>query len=202
MMRSERPAAGGGKVGFGTLRGELCMRMRSLLTVVALVGMARSATAQGTTRAGLVPIPYRTYVSLNPLGIPFDVFSMEVESGIAQGMTLGGSGSHIGLGDERFSTAEFKFRYYPGEVVLRGFSLGASAGMLRYSDIRNDVRETLDTPTLGVIVDYNWMLGAQHRFVVGTGIGAKRVLAGSEERARVGLGRAVPSGRFTVGIAF
>jgi hypothetical protein len=178
------------------------MRVRSLLTVVAVVGIARSAVAQGNPRPGLVPIPYRTYISFNPLGIPFDIFSVEVESGIAQGMTIGGSGSHIDLGDERFSTAEFKFRYYPGEVVLRGFSLGASAGMLRYSDIRNDVRETLDTPTIGVILDYNWMLGAQHRFVVGTGIGAKRVLASSEERGRVGLDRAVLSGRFTVGIAF
>ena len=62
--------------------------------------------------------------------------------------------------------------------------------------------QSLDTPTFGVIVDYNWMLGAQHGFVVGTGVGAKRILASSEERDRVGLDRAQFTGRFTMGIAF
>ena len=84
--------------------------------------------------------------------------------------------------------------------------------MLRYSDIRGtrlpgdgsveEVRESLDTPTFGVILDYNWMLGAQRRFVVGTGVGAKRILASSEDRERVGLDRAQFTGRFTIGIAF
>jgi hypothetical protein len=60
----------------------------------------------------------------------------------------------------------------------------------------------LDTPTFGVILDYNWMLGAQRRFIVGTGIGAKRILASSDERDRVNLDRAQITGRFTVGIAF
>jgi hypothetical protein len=177
------------------------MRMRSLVAVLAVGALARSAGAQESVSR--VPIRYRTYISINPLGIPFDLFSAEVESGIAQGMTLGASGSHIDVGDERFSSADFKFRYYPSEVVLLGISVGASVGMLRYSDIRDaGVREALDAPTFGVILDYNWMLGAQRRFVVGTGIGAKRILASSEERKRVGLQQAQVTGRFTMGIAF
>ena len=178
------------------------MRMRSLMAVLAVVALARSAGAQGSEGVSRVPIRYRTYISINPLGIPFDLFSAEVESGIAQGMTLGASASHIDVGDERFSSADFKFRYYPSEVVLRGISVGASVGMLRYSDIFADVRQSLDTPTFGVIVDYNWMLGAQRRFVIGTGVGAKRILASSEERKRVELDRAEFTGRFTMGIAF
>jgi hypothetical protein len=178
---------------------------------MAAMIVATSARAQ-ETEAARVPIRYRTYISINPLGIPFDLFSAEVESGIAQGMTLGASASHIDVGDERYSSADFKFRYYPSEVVLRGISVGASVGVLRYSDIRSpqfpgdvtveEVRESLDTPTFGVILDYNWMLGAQHRFVVGTGVGAKRILASSEDRERVGLDRAQFTGRFTIGIAF
>jgi len=187
------------------------MRIWSLLSVMAATIVATSARAQ-ETEAARVPIRYRTYISINPLGIPFDLFSAEVESGIAQGMTLGASASHIDVGDERYSSADFKFRYYPSEVVLRGISVGASVGVLRYSDIRSpqfpgdvtveEVRESLDTPTFGVILDYNWMLGAQHRFVVGTGVGAKRILASSEDRERVGLDRAQFTGRFTIGIAF
>jgi hypothetical protein len=179
------------------------MNMRSLLVVFVFATISRSIQAQQTTSAPLVRIPYRTYISINPLGIPFDLFSAEVESGIAQGMTLGASGSHIDVGDERFTSADFKFRYYPGEVVLRGFSVGGSVGMQRYSDIREaGVRETLDSPTFGVIVDYNWMLGARHRFIVGTGVGAKRILASSEDRERVGVDRAQATARFTMGIAF
>ena len=179
------------------------MRIRSLVTVLAVVTLAKSVGAQGAESAARVPIRYRTYISINPLGIPFDLFSAEVESGIAQGMTLGASGSHIDVGDQRYSSADFKFRYYPSEVVLRGVSVGASVGMLRYSDIRGlGTRESLDTPTLGVIVDYNWMLGAQRRFLIGTGVGAKRILASSEDRDRVGLDRAQFTGRFTMGIAF
>jgi hypothetical protein len=179
------------------------MRIRSLLTLFAVVTISHSARAQGGGSAARVPIPYRTYISLNPLGIPFDLFSAEIESGIAQGMTLGASGSHIDVGDQRYSSADFKFRYYPSEVVLRGFSVGGSVGMQRYSDIRSEgKRETLDSPTFGVILDYNWMLGARHRFIVGTGVGAKRILASSEDRERVGVDRAQLTARFTMGIAF
>src|SRR5436190_10788453 len=138
------------------------MRMWSLLSVLAATIVATSAGAQESA-AARVPIRYRTYISINPLGIPFDLFSAEVESGIAQGMTLGASASHIDVGDQRYSSADFKFRYYPSEVVLRGISVGASLGMLRYSDIRSprlpgdinivEVRESLDAPTFGVILD-------------------------------------------------
>lgn len=178
------------------------MRIRSLAIVLATLIIAETAGAQANETAR-VPIRYRTYISINPLGIPFDWFSAEVESGIAQGMTLGASASHIELGDVRYSSADFKFRYYPSEVVLRGISVGASLGLLRYSDIEfSEVRESLKTPTFGIIFDYNWMLGAQRRFVVGTGIAAKRILAGSDDRDRVGLDRAQITGRFTMGIAF
>jgi hypothetical protein len=179
------------------------MSIRGLLTVFAVVALSQSVRAQASASAARVPIPYRSYISLNPLGIPFDLFSAEVESGIAQGMTLGASVSHIDVGHQRYSSADFKFRYYPSEVVLRGFSVGGSVGMQRYSDIRSaGQRETLDSPTFGVILDYNWMLGAQHRFIVGTGVGAKRILASSEDRERVGVDRAQPTVRFTMGIAF
>jgi hypothetical protein len=181
----------------------------SLVALLAVGALAGSASAQATNSGGRVPIPYRSYIGINPLGIPFDIFSIEVESGIAQGMTLGVSAAHTELDNQRYSSADFKFRYYPSEIVLKGFSIGASAGLLRYSDIvsefdftATDTRQTIDTPTLGLLIDYNWMLGASHRFIIGTGVAAKRILAGSEDRAKVGLDRAQLSARFTVGVAF
>ena len=99
-------------------------------------------------------------------------------------MTLGGVGSYIDVDDERYTSVDFKLRYYPGEVVLRGFSVGAERRhfFATATFARWTTRESLDAPTLGVIVDYNWMLGAKRRFLVGTGVGAKRVLASAEER--------------------
>ena len=178
-------------------------RTALLFALLASGAIARSAAAQGTNTAARVPIPYTSYIGINPLGIPFDIFSVEVESGIAQGMTLGASAAHTELDNQRYSSADFKFRYYPSEVVLKGFSIGASAGLLRYSDIGiNNTRESIDTPTLGLLLDYNWMLGATHRFIIGTGLAAKRILAGAADREKVDLSRAQLSARFTVGVAF
>jgi hypothetical protein len=174
----------------------------SLVGLFGFGALANSAGAQATNASARIPIPYTSYIGINPLGIPFDIFSAEVESGIAQGMTLGGNASHTELDNKRYSSGELKFRYYPSEIVLKGFSIGASAGLLRYSDIVNGQRQSIDSPTLGLLLDYNWMLGASHRFIVGTGVGAKRILAGSEDRAKVDLDRQEFSVRFTIGVAF
>jgi hypothetical protein len=174
-----------------------------LLTLSAIGPIAHSIRAQAVSPPARIPIPYTSYIGINPLGIPFDIFSVEVESGIAQGMTLGGNASHTEIDDKRYSSGDFKFRYYPSEIVLKGFSIGASAGLLRYSDIDgNGLRQTIDSPTVGLLLDYNWMLGATQRFIVGTGIAAKRILAGSEDRAKVDLDRQTFSVRFTIGVAF
>ena len=46
------------------------------------------------------------------------------------------------------------------------------------------------------------MLGVNRRFLVGTGVGAKRVLAGAAERQTVQLRRAYGTARFVIGYAF
>lgn len=177
------------------------MRVRGLMVGVLGVVLAHSLGAQQP----LIPIRNTTYVGVNPLGVLFEIFSAEVESGVAQGITLGGTASHIDLDHDRYSSAEFKFRYYPGDVVLRGFSLGASLGFVRYSTVADSAgatRESLDTPTLGLLGDYNWMLGHDGRLLIGTGIGAERILAGADDRKRVGIERARATARFIIGIAF
>ena len=193
------------------------MRMRFVPVVAVLVcgmsvhSLAAQDAGEPVAHTTLVPIPYRSYVGFNPLGIPFDIFVLEAESGIAQGVTMGGVGSYVSVNHDRYTTFEFKARYYPGEVVLQGFSLGMTAGYLGFSTPSRSIasttgemtaRDKLNAPTIGVIVDYNWLLGQQRRFVVGTGVGAKRVLASADDRQRVGLDRALLTARFTVGLAF
>ena len=174
-----------------------------LIAVLACSVACASAEAQSP----LVPIPFRTYVAINPLGIPFDIVSGEFETAIAPGITVGGLASYTSVDDDRFTTFDAKVRYYPGEVVLQGFSLGASLGHTRYAHAENApsgevIHPEASFPTLGLLVDYNWMLGARRRFIIGTGVSAKRVLASAEDRARVDIGRAYGTARFVIGIAF
>ncbi len=180
------------------------MRFRAAILALSAISLTSTVGAQS---AGLIAIPFRTYVALNPLGIPFDIGSIEVESGVSQGITIGGLFSYSHLDDDRYTTVDLKARYYPSEVVLNGFSLGLSVGRTHLSTATNfsptgSERATLDFPTVGVLVDYNWMLGARRRFLVGTGLGAKRVIASSERRDRVGLDPAYMTARFVVGLAF
>jgi hypothetical protein len=172
------------------------------LIFVGFVGA--SSSAQSTENAGLVRIKNTSYLALNPLIIPFDLGSAEFETGVAQGTTIGGVVSYLDVDDDRFTSADFKVRYYPGEVVLRGFSVGFTAGYLRYSVARADSTEraTLDGPTIGIVTDFNWLLGGNKRFLVGTGLGAKRVLSSKDERQKVDLNRAYVTARFVVGLAF
>jgi hypothetical protein len=178
------------------------MRMRCLFAGLLIMTLAGGAAAQ-VGRGTLIPIPFRTYVAFDPLLVPFDIGSFELETGIAPGITAGGVASYTNVHNDRYTSVDFNLRYYPGEVVLRGFSVGLSGGFLRYGKrFAADTLESINAPTVGVIVDYNWMLGVNRRFLVGTGVGAKRVLAGEAERQTVRLQRAYGTARFVIGYAF
>lgn len=188
---------------------EACVRHRSVHRLAALLVVTFSITAargeaQSTAHGSLVPIPYRSYVAVNPLGIPLDIASLEAESAIANGITIGGSASYTDFDHKRYTSFDAKMRYYPGEIVLQGFSMGAVFGLTKFrSDTATaGVNQEFTAPTLGVAVDYNFMLGGRGRFVIGTGVTGKRVLASAAKRALVDIGRAYPSARFVVGLAF
>jgi hypothetical protein len=163
---------------------------------------ADSLGAQAPATRGRVPIPTQTYIGFNPLGVPANVFTLELENAVTSGITVGAVGSYIDFDKSRFTTADFKVRYYPGEVVLRGFAVGVSAGATRYSHPVNDVRQSLSAPTAGILLDYNWLLGRSERFLVGTGIGAKRILASESERQRADVDYATVTTRLILGFAF
>jgi hypothetical protein len=158
---------------------------------------------------------WRTFVGANPLGIPFDIVAVELETTVAPAATLGFSGSYNDIDNTRYTTFDGKFKYYPAEVAMRGFSVGMSFGWTKFRG-SNDLctfdpvtgtsscnpPSTLSAGTLGVLVDYNWTQGPSQRFVIGTGIGAKRILASAEKRDPVGLERAYVTGRFVIGLLF
>jgi|SRR5689334_18786523 hypothetical protein len=162
--------------------------------------------ARGQSSSSRIPIPYRTYVAVNPLGIPFNIAAAEVESAVASGITVGGAASYTALRHDRYTTFDAKLRYYPSEVVLEGLAIGVSVSHSRYSTLigstAGDVRSGLDYNTVGLLADYNFLLGARKRFVVGTGVGAKRVLGNHDADAVRPKSNPLITVRFVVGLAF
>ena len=192
------------------------MRIRSLLpfalTLVAAPAVAQNSPAMSPAAA----IPeWRSFVGANPLGIPFDIVSAELETVVAPAATLGLVGSYNDIDSRRFTSFDGRFKYYPAEIAMRGFSVGMSVGWTKFRG-RDDIctfdpatggctfgpAETLSAGTLGVLVDYNWTQGPSQRFVIGTGVGAKRILASRERRDRLDLDRAYPTARFVIGLLF
>jgi hypothetical protein len=187
---------------------------RPLLATAALLLAAR-AGAQSTTAAapGTAPaLPYIQSIALNPLVIPFGVFSGEYEAALSSpGFTIGVGGTYYSNDDRRDAWAELKGLYYPNESAFRGFSVGLSAG---FHSTRKDVsslcdgivfqctttRKSQTAPTLGVLASYDWLLGRQERFRVGVGFGAKRVL--KQVHNGDPLDPVYPDGRFVIGVVF
>jgi hypothetical protein len=191
--------------------------IRSILSLaIAVVAVAvplGASSAQVQDRGTIYPVPYRAFIGVNPLGIPFDIGALEVEGVMLPGVTIAGAWSYSAIdndddggSDPRFVSGDVKVRYYPGEVALKGFGIGLGLGITKYSELRTDgtvtQRQAVTAPTISVLADYNFLLGARQRFVVGTGIGAKRLLASEEDRDRAGAPRAYPFVRFVLGLAF
>ena len=177
--------------------------VRSLALVSALVAAAAPAHAQSTP---LTPEqPYRQTIAVNAVALPFGMYSADFERALSTGITLGVGGSYVDWIDSKDSDAWFdvKALYYPGEEALKGFAVGLTAGYHQASEDTDLFGGSLrkdGAPTLGVVMDYNWLLGKRHRFLVGVGLGAKRVLKDLDDDSA--LTPVLPSGRFSIGLAF
>jgi hypothetical protein len=192
------------------------VRIRPLVSLVLLAAVAGTLPAQNSPQmspAAAIP-EWRTFLGANPLGIPFDIVSIEGETALGVASTIGFVGSYNDIDSKRFTTIDGRFKYYPAEVAMRGFSVGMSVGWTKFRGgetftfdpvtgmSTSNGFQNLNAGTLGVLIDYNWTQGPAQRFVIGTGIGAKRILAAPEKREPLGLERAYPTARFVIGLLF
>jgi hypothetical protein len=150
--------------------------------------------------------PKSTVISVQPLTAMFNVYAAEVEHAIAPTWTIGLGESYWNHDDSyslRYLSGDLKVKYYPEATPFRGFSFGGQAG---YTSIVEDDtfsgsnRTRINGPTLGVALDYNWLLGPPQSFYVGLGLGAKKIFAKGD-----GTGHATvsyPTARVSIGIAF
>jgi hypothetical protein len=180
------------------------MPRRFVVTLFALfLIVGTRALAQGTA-----PATRANVLSINPLGIPFEVLSAEFERAATGNVSVGASVGYTSISDEvDYLSLDAKARYYPNGPAPRGFSVGISAGYTRITDEHvgfDGNEESYSAPSLGVLVDYNWLLGASKRFFVGAGLGAKRVFGSEDDDDLLDddVSFAYPTARFQVGFTF
>jgi hypothetical protein len=151
-----------------------------------------------------VPVNRTHVFAINPLGIPFEVVSVEVEQAIQSAFSIGGNFSYFSPSNYTRSSFEVKAHLYPNEYAPRAFGVGLGIGLVNTREHRtlNDVpiRVNKTLPSIAVYADYNWLLGSSERFYVGTGVGAKRLLGDSDafDEPPFVYGTA----RFLIGVAF
>jgi hypothetical protein len=189
----------------------------ALLAIVPAAGAQQAPPPQPVQRNAL---------ATSILGIPFGFFSLEYERATPlPGLTFGVGGSHFSgdldddddsgdeADDDRNTWVQGKLLYYPSERAFRGFSVGLSAGFhaatgracARTDAFGNCVtlpteRRTETSPTVGVLANYDRIIGSRERFRVGLGVGARRVVR--DVRRRDVLEQVYPDGRFVVGLTF
>lgn len=167
------------------------MKKRFIAAAAAAALLAAApARAQSDT---LSVSPYKQVISANPLGLLFGYFNGEYERAISSTSTVGIAGAYFSPENDELATVEAKFRYYPQARPLSGFSVGGSLGYGHLSDeedfdefivdsqAQQDDGVTSSAFIVGVELNYNWLVGRDRRFFIGTGIGARRLLGGDVE---------------------
>ena len=189
-----------------------CTVVATALAVVPVVAFAQNGTLPPAVDGRLASTPQPTAVAesrrnafaINPLGIPFEVVAIEFEAALHDAFTLAGNFSYFSPDEFTRSSFEVKGRLYPNEQAPRAFSVGVGLGAVNTRENvfvdGAEVKQDETYPSIGVYVDYNWMLGKRNRFFVGTGVGAKRILGESDdfEDAPFVYGTA----KFLIGVAF
>lgn len=157
--------------------------MKKLIVAAALL-LAAPAHAQDQDT---LPT-YRTLITVNPLGVLTDYYNVEVERALSNVTSLSLAFERSTADGDNTTAGDVRFRYYPQAQVFSGLALGASLGYGRFNEDADDGEfelgdddDKMTGPTLGLEVDYSWLVGRDRRLYVGLGFGARRLLGGSDD---------------------
>ena len=182
------------------------------LALITLILLPAAPHAQGAAaRARPVQV-----IAVNPFGLVFDYYYVEYERAFSTSSTGALSGSYWDADKYRFISFDGRYRLYPSERAPEGFSVSATVGFSRVTNTEYDCGDLLDeiacgpeadfretsgnAVTTGVQLDYTWLLGANNRFALGMGLGAKRMHYLGDRPGDAP--RLQPTLRFTIGRAF
>lgn len=177
--------------------------MRTKLTLVLAAATLVSATAGAQSAT-----PKTTVLSIQPLTAMLTIYSGELEQRLSPTMTVGIGGSHWSAGDTdklSYTSGDLKLRYYPEGHALSGFAFGIQGGYTTVSEKWTDGTGAAEehkgsAPTMGVALDYNWLLGQNRAFYVGLGVGAKKVFINADKFNDPTF--TYPTARVSIGYAF
>jgi hypothetical protein len=175
------------------------MRMRSLaLAAVASLALPLVASAQD--------VGPRQVLSFQPLNAMLTVYSAEYERAASKSVSWGVGGTYWNVGDTgdeaTYNSGDFKLRYYPGGSALYGFALGGSVGFSSVKGETAGVEETASGASLGVLLEYQWLMGAKKNFSLALGAGAKMLMVSEDDVSASDFTARYPTARVSVGWAF
>ena len=183
---------------FHTSSGKPMKGIRLALLLAAFTPLA--ARAQGPT--------YKNVLSIQPIDIVLTVIAGEYERAISKATTIGIGGTHWSTGDSgdkaTYNSGDLKLRYYPGGEALHGFSFGGSIGFAAVSadDAFTSTTQTASGASFGVLLEYQWLLGAKKNFAVALGAGAKALSISASDISSSSFSAHYPTARISVGMAY
>jgi hypothetical protein len=178
--------------------------MQTRVLILAVAGVMPFAAASAQQIAVAAP---RNVLSIQPINAVFTDYSAEYERATGNAVTLGVGGTFFNIGDGvdeiTYKSADVKLRYYPNGTALMGFSFGGTAGFSSVSGKDFDgTDESASGPSLGVLLEYQWLLGVQRNFSVALGLGAKAVFVKDNAFTSDNFLARYPTARVSVGFAF
>jgi uncharacterized protein DUF3575 len=178
------------------------MRSRFLSTLLIATVAATAARAQ-TATSGKSAV-----LSIQPITSMLTIYTGELELAMSPSATIGVGTTYWSpdFDGEGFTylSGDLKVRYYPDARAFQGFSFGGSVGLTRVSASSSNTQDngSVTKPSIGLMLDYNWLLGANKAFYVGIGAGAKAVFINEDEFNNQSLTFRYPTARLSVGWAF
>jgi hypothetical protein len=175
------------------------MKMRSLLvSAAAVLTPIMSVAAQQASAP-------KNVISIQPLSAMYSVYTGEFERRLSSNSTFGFGGTYWNSsnddtgGDATYTSGDVKLRYYPG-AALRGFSFGAAAGYTSVSEDISGTESSGGAPSFGIMLEYQWLLGARNNMAVTLGAGAKKLFI--DEADFVDVIATYPTARVSIGWGF
>ena len=151
--------------------------------------------------------PKNQVLSINPLVLIFGGVSGEFERRVGTGTSVAAGLSYYTFDDADYLSVEGKYRFYPSGEALRGFSVAGTGGYTHVGDddacddsFFDDCTDSGNALTVGVELNYQWLLGRERNFAVTLGGGAKRLFFLGDEVTDASIG--VPTLRLSIGYAF
>lgn len=180
--------------------GSIHMRIRVIALVAAAMMPFAAVSAQQIAGPSNV-------LSIQPLAAMLTVYAAEYERKTGTAMTLGIGGTYwdAGEGDDLvYTSGDLKLRYYPQGTALQGFAFGGTVGYTSVSatSLIDGSNESANGPSFGVLLEYQWLMGASKNFALTLGAGAKAVMVDEDEFTSNDFIARYPIARVSVGWAF